>query len=66
MKLTLRFVHETALARLYRKADGAQQWVPRSVCPRTLKWPAENGELAVHEVEIEDWWLEKNPWPPAG
>lgn len=63
-KLNLYFVRETELARLYRKPDDTQQWVPKSVCPTTLKHPpALDGQLALHEVTIEDWWLEKNPWP---
>jgi hypothetical protein len=64
MTLKLHFVRETVLARLYRNAAGAEQWVPRSVCDKTTKWPGKNpGELAVHEVTIADWWLGKNPWP---
>lgn len=66
MNLTLQLVRETEKARLYRKADGSQQWVPRSVCERTLKFPAKTPEsLPLHEVAIADWWLEKNPWPAA-
>ncbi len=64
MKLTLEFVRQTSLARLYRNTEGGQQWVPRSVCDRTLKWPGVDGKPAMHEVEISDWWAEKNPWPP--
>jgi hypothetical protein len=37
-----------------------------------MKWPAPRATAAdgggvaaaTHEVEIEDWWLEQNPWPP--
>lgn len=62
--LKLHFVRETALARLYRNAVGSEQWVPRSVCDKTTKWPArEAGGLPVHEVTIADWWSGKNPWP---
>lgn len=63
MKHTLQLIRETAGARLYRNRHGHEQWVPRSVCQKTLKWPPKDGQPAVHEVEIEEWWLEKNPWP---
>ena len=56
---------ETALARLYQDAEGREQWVPRSVCPNTRKYPSLNGEPALHEVSIEDWWLQKNPFSEA-
>lgn len=63
-KLTLYLVKETELARLYRQQDDTQQWVPTSQCRNTLKHPSRlPGELPRHEVEIADWWLEKNPWP---
>lgn len=65
MQLTLTFVRETDMARLYENKDGARQWVPRSVCVKTMKWPAEAGKLAVHDVTIQDWWLQKNPWPSS-
>lgn len=65
MTLTLNFIRETAAARLYAKADGSQQWIPRSVCQRTLKWPGKDGHPPVHQVDVEDWWLEKNPWPES-
>lgn len=61
MTFKLNFVHETEAARLYRTAAGVEHWVPRSVTERTLKWPAKNGQPAVHEVTIEDWWLRQNP-----
>jgi hypothetical protein len=62
MTLKLQMERETAAARLYDNGGG-KQWVPRSVCVRTLKFPPQPGKAAVHEVEIEDWWLAKNPWP---
>ena len=59
-KHSLRLIKETAQARLYEKrytnGKTVQQWVPRSVCPRTSKLGDE------HEVEIENWWLAENPW----
>ncbi len=63
--LRLNFVREarSGQARLYENGAGARMWIPRSVCPRTMKYPAAGGGLAVHEVEVEDWWLERNPWP---
>ena len=56
---------ETALARLYQDDAGRQQWVPRSVCPHTRKWPSQAGQPAVHEVTVEHWWLEQNPFSAA-
>jgi hypothetical protein len=44
-------------------------WVPRSVCPRTTKFPAQeiNGRfLHTCQVEIEDWWWEKHTQPIDG
>ncbi len=60
--LKLKFLGGTALARHYQKpgAPGNAQWVPRSVCPKTLKFGDKVGDL--HEVTVEDWWLEKNPF----
>jgi len=54
--LTLTFLRETPLSRHYQLRPGCAQWVPRSVCRRTVK------AGYVHEVTIEDWWLEKNPF----
>ncbi len=63
MTLKLNFVRETSQARLYEKPGAGRQWVPRSVCPATFKFPPVAGQLTLHEVVIEDWWLGKNPWP---
>lgn len=54
--LKLKFIRETDLARWYENSRGVRQWVPRSVCTKTFK----AGDQ--HEVAIEDWWLEQNPW----
>ena len=59
--ITLTFVRETPLARLYEKAaktgtSKCRQWVPRSVCPRVIQF----GDA--HEVMIESWWLKANPF----
>lgn len=54
--LKLTFLRETTGARHYQLKPGCAQWIPRSVCTKTLK----SGDL--HEVTIEDWWLEKNPF----
>jgi hypothetical protein len=74
MELRLKFVRQarSGLARLYENDAGSRLWIPRSVCRRTMKWPAPRATAAdgggvaaaTHEVEIEDWWLEQNPWPP--
>jgi hypothetical protein len=61
MKVTLWCIRETEKARLYRRTHGADVWVPRSVCRNVLKWPPEHGNPPIHEVEIEDWFLKKNP-----
>ena len=54
--LKLKFIRETPLARLYADHKDRQQWIPRSICPKTLKL----GDI--HEVAIETWWLEANPF----
>ena len=55
--LKLKFLKETPLARFYEHPTSrVRQWVPGSVCPRTLKL----GD--VHEVTLEDWWLKANPF----
>jgi hypothetical protein len=60
-KMTLTFVKETPLARLYRNRTGTEKWVPRSVTTSCIKpHPTQPGDL--HEVRIEDWWLKENPW----
>ena len=65
MTLRLKFVREARShqARLYENGDGARLWIPRSVCPNTMKYAPAGGALPMHEVDVEDWWLEKNPWP---
>jgi len=56
MILKLHFLGGTAAARHYRHpVSGVVQWVPRSVCKVLV-------DAAPHEVEIEDWWLEENPF----
>ena len=65
MVLNLKFIKQSASgqARLYENAGGARQWIPRSVCPNMFKHPPVAGQLTVHEVTVEDWWCERNPWP---
>ena len=63
MTIKLHFIAETALARKYENAAGQQQWFPRAVLLKTMKWPAKDGRPPLHEVEVEDWFLEKHPWP---
>jgi hypothetical protein len=65
MRTNLFFIRETAEARLYANRAGQEKWFPRSVIKRTLKYPAQPGARPIHELELEDWFLEKNPWPPA-
>jgi hypothetical protein len=52
--LRLKLISENPTARLYETNKGLRQWIPREVCPRTLKRGDE------HEVTIEDGWLEQN------
>ncbi len=66
MTLILKLVSFTPLARLYENGDGARMWIPRTVCPRTFKYPPVEGKAEMHEITVEDWWLEKNPWPASG
>lgn len=63
--LRLKFVRESesGKARLYENGDGARHWVPRSVTGSTFKFPPQAGGMAVHDVEINDGWLAKYPWP---
>ena len=60
MTLKLTFLGSTAPARHYRHGNGFCRWVPRSVCPKNFKHGDKVGDL--HEVIIEDWWLEENPF----
>lgn len=63
MTLRLYLVRESEKARLFENAGTNRQWVPRSVCRSVVKFAKEVGKLQLCEVEIEDWWLTKNPWP---
>jgi len=56
-------VRATNEARLYRNVDGAEMWIPRSVCPSVQKSPKRVNDLEQHFVEVEKWWLKKHPWP---
>lgn len=55
MTLNLYFVRETPLARLYRFRSGREVWLPRAIINRTTKFPAKDGEQAVHQIELPDW-----------
>jgi hypothetical protein len=60
MKRTFWLKRETGAARLLETNAGMELWVPRSVCPRMLKFPPNpDGKVPV-ELEIEDWWWQKN------
>lgn len=61
-KLTLTLVHETAEARLYEDGRKREQWIPRSVCPSTIKLNGGAVVRPVHLVSVEDWWLEQHPF----
>ncbi len=60
MKRTFWLKRETAGARLVETKSGLEFWVPRSVCPRTLKFPENAEGKRPVELEIEDWWWAKN------
>lgn len=60
MKRTFWLKRETDGARLVETKAGLEIWIPRSVCPRTLKWPPNAEGNRPVELEIEDWWWEKN------
>lgn len=52
-------------ARLYRNRAGQEQWFPLRIIHHTRKWPAQPGQLPIHTITVEDWFLAQNPWPPA-
>ena len=54
MKMTLHFVRETDLARLYRWPDGREAWIPRSIVRHTSKNPD-----GTHIVDLPDWKIEE-------
>lgn len=58
--LNLTYLGRTVLALHYRNSKGVEKWIPNSVCPQIFKHGNKIGDI--HEVTIEDWWLEQNPW----
>ncbi len=62
--LRLILVAETTAARLYRNGGGGQQWIPRSQCKSTTKYPPVEGQPNVHDVDVNDWFLKRSPFPP--
>lgn len=60
MKRTFYLKEETDKARLVQTGDGVEFWVPRSVCPTTLKYPPDSQGRRPVLIEIEDWWWHKN------
>lgn len=60
MKRTFYLKRETAGARLVETKGGFEFWIPRSVCPRVLKYPPNGEGKRLVELEVEDWWWEKN------
>lgn len=66
MTLSVKFVHETPLARLYQRKDGSSMWIPKSVTRSVVKFePPSPLDHAVHHVEVEDWWYDKQ-FPDGG
>jgi len=68
MVLRLHFVAEarSGRARLYENPrTGTRLWIPRSVVKSTTKFPPAGTNLPLHECDIADWWLDKNPWPAS-
>jgi len=60
MTKTLYLHAETPLARQFGSKDGRTLWVPRSVCRNLMKFPPVEGKLRLCQVEIEDWWWDRN------
>ncbi len=60
MTVILKLVRETELARLFQRGDGSEIWIPRSICKRTTKFPVEPGRLQECEIEVEEWFANKN------
>lgn len=66
--LKLKFVRQSSSGkgRLYENERGGRQWVPVSIMKSCLKHPALTPQhLSVHEVQLPEWWVEKNPWPAS-
>lgn len=64
MTVHLYLVHETKNARLWRRETQKPRfpdiWIPRSVCKSFVKHPPANeNELPLCEVEVEDWFARK-------
>lgn len=61
--LRLWLIRETDMARLFSKTppgrDAVPVWIPRSVVKRIIKFPVVPGQPRECEVEIEDWFVEK-------
>lgn len=51
---------ESAGARKVATKDGFEFWIPRSVCPTTFKYPPDKEGRRLVQIEIEDWWWQKN------
>lgn len=61
MTIRLKFVKETDLARLYQFSDNTVMWIPKIVVKSTTKFPSKDPlDFDIHELNIEDWWAEKN------
>ncbi len=60
MTIRLTLIKQTDLARLYRFADKEEIWIPRSVIKSMTKFPSKDPlNPEVHELNIEDWWWDK-------
>ena len=66
MKLLLKAVRTTSRAWLFENSKGQRQWIPRRfVVYIRLEGPLPDGSRLC-EARIEDWWLERHPWPKNG
>jgi hypothetical protein len=66
MKISLKFIRETAAARFYQDKGKAGFWIPKSVITHTTKYTPKDGQPAVHDLTIEDWWWEQKCNPGTG
>lgn len=59
MQINLEFVRETDLARLFKRKDGAEIWIPRTVIRHASKPPRELLKPWVWILTIEDWFAKE-------
>ena len=60
MIVNLRLITETSGARKFRKANGEEVWIPRSLTKSIVKLGTYQGGYQECQVELEDWVADKN------